>query len=215
MSGVNKMVKSAKKTAEVAKPEKPVDPKDLQSLQANEEIIAKAQSSYLELGKALMAIREGKQFEAAGFEDFKAYCVKKWSYSENYANRLIAAYECHEFLKKELAVTGEVLPKNEYQYRSLARLHQPHWIKAWKQVLSEAAGKPVTGEMVSEVAEGLMMPESHKAVQKHKATKTKKPLEAKKLVEIGKLVSKALKSKSKLSQVELIQLLEKIRELVA
>jgi hypothetical protein len=145
MSHTRKTIKSAENAA-AAKPEKIVDPKILDRLQGNEAVIALAQRTFLDAGLALKVIRDEKLYEAAGHDSFETYCLKKWGYSQNYSNRLIAAFNCNQLLKKELATTGEILPSNEYQYRALAGLKESLWAKAWKEVLKHAAGKPVTGE---------------------------------------------------------------------
>jgi predicted house-cleaning noncanonical NTP pyrophosphatase (MazG superfamily) len=191
--------------------EKTVDPKDLQLLQANEEIISKAQSSFLEIGKALKAIRDQEQFKAAGFENFEAYCTTKWSYSKSYASRLIGAHSCHELLRKNLA-PGEVLPCNEYQLRSLAVLPEDKWVTTWQQVVKQAAGKSVTGEMVEAAVKANDNPQGEST---DTASETHKPASASKLVEIRKLVEEVLKEKSTATQDKLIQVLEKIQDLVA
>ncbi len=215
MSRSQKTVKSAKQTA-AANPGKVVSRKKLQQLQEHEAIISKAQSGFLESGKALKAIRDQKLFKASGHENFEAYCLKKWGYSQNYSNRLIAAYNCYEVLKKELAASGRILPSNEYQYRALAGLKESQWVKAWKQVLADAAGEPVVGEMVEKVVNKLKgtPPKKGKHYRLGKRSATKPP-EAKKLVKIGTLVSKALKNKAKVSKAKLLELLTKIQKLAA
>jgi len=216
MSRPKKTVNSVENTAAV-KPEKVADPKILEKLQGNEQIIALAQRTFLDAGLALKAIRDEKLFEAAGHDSFETYCVKKWNYSLNYANRLIAAFYCNQVLKKEFASTGEILPSNEFQYRALMGLKESLWVKTWKEVLKHAAGKPVTGEMVETVVNKLdgINSETKKTKSKKTAAKTKNPPEAKKLAKIGKLVEEALDEKSKFSNDELIKLLEKIQKLVA
>jgi len=210
-----KKIGPAGKTVVPGIPEKIVDPKDLQLLQANEEIISNGQDGFRETGKALKAIRDQKQFKAAGFDDFESYCVKKWGYSLNYANRLVAAHDCYERLKKGLAETGEDLPKNEYQLRILAGVNEAEWVKTWKQVLAHAAGKPVIGEMVETVVNKSANKKSKtKAGKKTKTAKTA-PAEAKKLAKIGKLVAKALDPKSKPTLDGLTEILEEIQKLVA
>jgi len=215
MSRAKNTVKSAGKTA-AAKPEKAVSGKKLQQLQENEAIISKAQSSFLDSGKALKAIRDQKLFKASGHENFETYCKQKWGYSQNYSNRLIAAYNCYEVLKKALAPSGRVLPGNEYQYRALAGLKESQWVKAWKQVLSEAAGEPVTGEMVEQVVRKLGGAPRKKGKQYRLGKpSTAKPPEAKKLVKIGKLVKSALKNKTVQTAAKLLKLLKQIQKLAA
>jgi hypothetical protein len=67
--------------ATAVNPEKVADQKDLQLLQKNEAVISKAQSSFLEIGKALKTIRDQKLFAGTEYTDFEAYCLKKWAYS--------------------------------------------------------------------------------------------------------------------------------------
>jgi len=211
----SKSIKSTGKTV-AANSGKVGKSNDQQRLQENEAIISKAQNSFLDSGKALKAIREEKLFEADGHEDFQAYCLKRWSYSRNYANRLITAYNCHETLKKKFADTGEALPSNEYQYRALASLNKAQWVKAWKQALANAAGKPVTGEMVESVVRKLEGADSESGKQRRvEAKSTRNPPEAKKLVKIGELVDKALENKAKLTKEKLLRLLVKIQQLAA
>jgi propanediol dehydratase large subunit len=211
--------KTNEKTA-AENPEKPVNPKNMQLLQENEAVISKAQSSFLEIGKALKAIRDQKLFAGTEYVDFEAYCIKKWCYSQSYANRLIAAHDCYELLKKELSSSGEVLPINEYQLRALSGLTDNKWVKTWKQVLANAAGKPVTGEMVEAVVNN-MLSKSVAAKPKTAAKQTETPAKTvnaeslKKLAEIGKLVEKALKNPSTLTVGKLTNILKKIQTLVA
>jgi vancomycin resistance protein YoaR len=217
MSRTKKTAKTTETAVAAAKPEKVVDPKDLQLLQVNEDIISKAQSGFLDVGKALKAIHDQEQFRAVGFDDFEAYCLKKWGYSQNYSNRLIAAYSCHELLKKELASPGEQLPTNEYQLRSLVVLPENEWVKTWKQVLANAADKPITGEMVKAAVEAVKNPTAEKPAETEAKTaeKANKQASASKLVRIGKMVQKVLDEKSKYSMDQLIKLLENIQKLVA
>jgi len=202
------------------KPDKAADPKDSQLLQENEAIISKAQSSFLEIGMALKAIRDQNLFAGTEYVDFEAYCNKKWSYSLSYAKRLIAAHDCYELLKEKLSSSGEVLPCNEYQLRALAGLPDTKWIKTWKQVLKHAAGKPVTGEMVEAVVNEKPA-KSEAAKPKTAARQTETPAKTvnaeslKKLAEIGKLVKRALENISKLSNDKIAELLKKIQTLVA
>jgi len=216
VSRTKKAIKTAETTVVAATPEKVVDPKDLQLLQVNEEIILKAESSFLDIGKALKAIRDQEQFKAAKFEGFEDYCVQKWAYSRNYADRLIAAYSCHELLKKEPTLTGGKLPTNEYQLRYLASLPETKWVETWKQILTNADGKPVTGEMVKTAVNAIQNPTAAKPAETEGETaeKAKKQAAAKKLTRIGKLVQKVLDDKSKYSTDKLIELLEKIRKVV-
>jgi hypothetical protein len=215
-----KKIKPAEQTAEAVNPEKVADPKDLQLLQENEAVISKAQSSFLEIGKALKTIRDQKLFAGTEYADFEAYCLKKWAYSLSYANRLIAASDCYELLKEKLSPKGKALPSNEYQLRALTGLPETKWVKTWKKVLKHADGKSITGEMVEAVVKP-MLAKSEAVKPKTDAKQTEATPEAvnpgtsKKLVEIGKLVKNALDNISKLSFDKLTEVLKTIQTLVA
>lgn len=211
MKKSKKAIKQAVKTVKAKKSGKAMKVMLSQLLQANEVTIARAASSYLEIGKALKSIRDQEQYKATRFKNFEAYCEKKWNYSKSYASRLIGAYDAHELLKAKLPARM-VLPNNEYQLRALAALPEGKWVTTWKRVVKQAKGKPVTGETVDSVVRAILHP---KGASGKTAGKTNKPEAASRLDKIGKLVKKGLSQKGKPSANKLLQLLKKIQELVA
>jgi hypothetical protein len=210
-----KKIRAGKQPKIETNAKKAVNRKKLQLLRENEAVISKAQSSFLEIGLALRAIRVQRLFTSSGYDDFEAYCLRKWHYSLSYAYRLIGAYNCHELLKRELSETGEPLPSNEYQLRVLSGLDASECVSTWKRALTQAAGKPVTGEIVEEVASKL----SGKAGRQYRRSKikTSKTITAasKKLDKIGDIVDGALKKYSKVLSAELIKLLKSIQKLAS
>lgn len=211
MSESKKTNKKAVTTVKAKKPGKAMKLMVSQLLQKNEKTIARAASSFLELGKALKEIRDRKQYEAARHKNFEAYCERKWNYSKSYASRLIGAYDVHELLKAKLPA-GTVLPNNEYQLRALAALPESKWCRTWQQIRKQAKGKPVTGELVDAAVKAIL---HSKGAGGRSADKAKKPAAASQLDKIGKLVKKELSQTGKRSATKLIELLKKIQELVA
>jgi len=211
MSRAKKTSKKTAKTAKTSKQEKALKRAVSQLLRANEEIIARNEGCFIESGKALKAIRDGEEYEAAGCKNFETYCVKKWGYSKSYASRLIGAYEALVMLTSKLS-SKSTLPTNESQVRPLTELSGAKIVKAWQQALKKSKGKKVSGETVREVVNAML----HRKSAKGKgASKTRKPVEAKKLNEIGKLVKKALTKKVKDSATELVKLLRRIQRLAS
>jgi hypothetical protein len=211
MKRVKNAVKQAGKSVKAKKSGKAVKAMLSQLLQTNEVTIARAASSFLEIGKALKAIRDQEQYKAARFKNFEAYCEKKWNYSKSYASRLIGAYDAHELLKAKLPART-VLPNNEYQLRALAALPESKWGTTWKRIVKQAKGKPVTGETVESVVRAILHP---KGAGGKSSGKANKPAAASKLDKIGKLVKKGLSHKGKHSATKLLELLRKIQRLVA
>jgi len=59
------------------------------SLAQNEEIITRGQRTFIEVGNALMEIREQRQYKDAGYTDFDTYCRERWGWSKRHANRIV------------------------------------------------------------------------------------------------------------------------------
>lgn len=104
------------------------------SLAENEQVIAAGLQTFVEVGEALMEIRELRQYREVGFSDFDAYCRERWQMSRTQSDRLISASET----VGHLAPIGAT-PKNEAQVRPLTRLPSPEAKRdAWKQATDKA-----------------------------------------------------------------------------
>ncbi len=58
-----------------------------------EEIIARNLTAFLEVGAALLRIREARLYKADGFASFDSYCRERWGMGRKYADRTIRAAE--------------------------------------------------------------------------------------------------------------------------
>jgi hypothetical protein len=73
-------------------------------------------ASFITVGRALVDIREGKGYRLRGFDTFEDYCAETFHFSVRQGQRLIAAAETAEAVRK---VTGKS-PANESVARVLA-----------------------------------------------------------------------------------------------
>jgi hypothetical protein len=90
---------------------------DAQRLATLEAIIQNGLRTFIEVGNALLEIRDERLYREQGFKTFEDYCQKRWGWGRNYANKQIIAAEVIQNLG-----TNVPKPKNEAQARELARL---------------------------------------------------------------------------------------------
>ena len=95
----------------------PLSSSEAQTLAHYEAIIARGLKTFVEVGQALLAIREQKLYREA-YGTFEDYLRQRWDLSRSYAHRLIDAAEVTE----RLLPVGNLLPVNEAQARPLASL---------------------------------------------------------------------------------------------
>lgn len=111
------------------------------TLQAFEGVIEKGLASFVEVGNALMRIRDSRLYRGT-HETFEAYCVERWQLSKSHVNRLVAASSVVE----SVAPVG-VTPNNERQARPLTKLPPEEQADAWQEAV-ETAPKDGDGEPV-------------------------------------------------------------------
>ena len=86
-------------------------------LQQLENIIERGLAPFVEVGKALQQIREGRLYREAGYTRFEDYCRERWGWSRIHAHRQIEAAKVAGILLP----TGNT-PASERQARELARV---------------------------------------------------------------------------------------------
>lgn len=117
-------------------------------LAACEYIISQGLGVFVEVGSALLAIRDGRLYrtEHATFED---YCRERWAMSRQHANRLIAASEAMTTLEP----MGSI-PDSERVARPLAQLEPELQRAAWEKAVDAAPnGKPTAKGVEAAVRE--------------------------------------------------------------
>jgi hypothetical protein len=56
-----------------------------------EAVIEKGLDAFIEVGMALVAIKAGKKYRAAGYATFEDYCLRRWGMSREHGRRLVVA----------------------------------------------------------------------------------------------------------------------------
>lgn len=137
---------------------------ETEELQANEAIIARGFETFVEVGAALLTIREKRLYrETHGtFED---YCRERWGMSRNHADRLVdAAKVVNNLVNKIPPIGGNspqskesthfTLPTGESQVRPLVGLAPQQQREAWgKAVADSPTGQPTAKVVEAAVRE--------------------------------------------------------------
>ena len=116
-----------------------------------EEMIAKGELSFVDVGLALEKIRK-ERLHRDYHKTFEAYCRGRWRFSSKRAYQVIGAAERATVLS---TIVDTVAPVNEAQVRSLVGRPIDEAIEIWKLANSMAAGAPVTGRLVKQAIKQL------------------------------------------------------------
>ena len=118
-------------------------------LQQAEDVIRKGKDAFIEVGNALMRIRDGRGYTFRGFKTFEAYCEKEWGFSDRHARRLMSGAEASETVKQ---ITGET-PSNEAVAREFAKIsNNPKTVERVAAKLKASGGvAKATAEKVATV----------------------------------------------------------------
>lgn len=127
-----------------------------------EAVITQGIRSFYETGKALQEIRDQRLYKETGHSSFEEYCLNKWKFTKDYANKLVASYSVIKELEASQGENNEkpntivsTLPTHETQVRPLTKIKDPEErLKAWNEVVEKAkeAEKPITAKDVEAVA---------------------------------------------------------------
>lgn len=117
------------------------------SLSQCEEVIDRGLATFVEVGLALMEIRDSRLYLET-HSTFEVYCKERWQFSDRHARRLIEASEVIGALE-----SGPIGPPNEAQARELAPLKdEPEKMaEAWEEAVKESNGKPTAVHVANAV----------------------------------------------------------------
>lgn len=119
----------------------------------HEAVIERGIGTFVEVGNALLAIREGKLYRS-DYGTFEEYCRERWGMSKSHANRLISAADVME----NLAPLG-VKPVGEREVRPLTSLGPEVQREAWQRAVETAPDGKVTAGHVQRVVEEMTRPD--------------------------------------------------------
>jgi len=115
-------------------------------LERCEVVIKQGLKTFVEVGQALMLIRD-KRLYRAEFGTFEAYCQDKWQLSKTHVNRLVQSSKVVQNI--EMTPIG-VKPQTETQARPLTKLEPELQAEAWQKTV-EQHGENITQKKVEEV----------------------------------------------------------------
>jgi hypothetical protein len=116
---------------------------ETQILAHYEEVIERGIKTFVEVGRALMAIRDRQLYRATS-ATFEAYCRERWDLSRPYAYQLIDA----AVVVENLSGITDIVPVNEAQAQPLTRLPPEEQMEVWVEVVKTAPTSGVTAKHV-------------------------------------------------------------------
>lgn len=116
-----------------------------QELQKHETTIKKGLNTFVEVGQALLEIRENKLYRIE-YKTFEEYCQDKWHFTRMRVSQLINAS-----LTIKNVNPGLQMPKNEKEVRPLTPLEPEIQNAVWQETI-EKHGENITAKKVQEVA---------------------------------------------------------------
>ena len=138
---------------------------DASFLSERERVIEAGRKTFLEVGRALLQIRDyqGGLLYKKRFGTFDAYCKERWDIGHSHAYRLMDAAEIYQSLSPRGDKRHEVpMPATEKQLRPLKR-HPPKLrAKAWQNAIKTAGTAPVAARHVEKEVRTLMKAEGIK-----------------------------------------------------
>lgn len=133
-------------------------------LSKHEDTIRRGLNTFVEVGAALLAIRDGRLYRAE-FGTFEDYCQERWGITPQHGHRLMTAAAT----VGNLEPIGSILPATESQARPLTRLKPEQQREAWARVVETAAPGKITAAHVSSVVDDMFFsvptPESTDSIE--------------------------------------------------
>lgn len=122
---------------------------ELLDLMDHEKVIDQGLGTWFEVGSALLAIRDGKKYKAAGYSTFEDYCQRRWGFTRQHGGRLIRAAE----LALAMEPTGSIPATEREARRVLAPRRRDHPAPFSDPILIEIAGRlPAEGTVLDPFA---------------------------------------------------------------
>jgi hypothetical protein len=107
------------------------------SLADHEAVIERGLDTFVEVGRALSAIRDGHLY-LTGHATFEDYCQDRWGLSRKRAYDMMSAAQG----VSQICDTDLPLPTRESQARELARVPKEQRAEVWRETVERTNGKP-------------------------------------------------------------------------
>lgn len=144
---------------------------ELADLMEHEKVIEQGLASFVEVGNALLAIRDGKKYRAKGFDTFERYCSERWELSRPRAYQFVDAAEAVRAVEMSTNRRQTELPTSEYQVRPLTRLKEPEqvaqaWDRAQELAVEVAEAKSTAPKITAKIVEQAVTEIQPKTIRK-------------------------------------------------
>lgn len=147
-------------------------PEGQTELEQCEAVIRSGLETFVEVGTALLTIRDKRLYKQLGYAAFADYCQERWDMSRSRAYQLMSAAEVVSNLS-----TNVDIPIAETHVRPLTALQPEQQREAWQKAVEDTNGKPtekavraavetVTKPSIAGRGQPLVMVETHKAAAK-------------------------------------------------
>lgn len=123
---------------------------EIEELVDLEATIERSLKTFVEVGTALMRIRDGRLYRE-NYGTFEEYCRERWGFVASRARQLISASEVVANLESVTNVT----PANEAQARALSTLEPDIQPKVWEQSVATAPNGKLTAAHITQTAEAM------------------------------------------------------------
>src|SRR3990167_8593572 len=110
---------------------------EVKQLAKLEDIIQRGLTSFVEVGNALLAIRDGKLYRSS-HKTFDKYCHERWGLARATAYQYLEAAQ----VVNNLSAIADILPSAESQVRPMAQLAAEQQQAAWAEAVKKTNGKP-------------------------------------------------------------------------
>lgn len=152
-------------------PEKPLSAAEGQRLEQLEGVVRRGAQTFVEVGNALVEIKERKLYRNEERRTFEQYCKEVFDFSKSYASRQIKAAAVFENVANWQPFEGEVIdlkPANESQVRPLYDLPAEQQRIVWKMATETAPDGKITASHVNKTARQYLGKERQKRMVRAK-----------------------------------------------
>jgi hypothetical protein len=131
----------------------PLSLNEVQTLEHYEQIIAQGIKTFVQVGHALLTIREHHLYRAR-YSTFEEYCRQRWDLSRPRAYQLMDAAQVID----TVSTIVDIAPANEAQARPLTSLPPAQQVEVWREVVETAPPSGITAKHVQETVKRVKTP---------------------------------------------------------
>ena len=127
----------------------PLTRAESQTLSRHEKVVERGVKTFIEVGRALMAIRDDARKLYREYGKFEDYCKERWGFQASRARQFIAAAKTAESVDMSTV-------SNERQAKELTRVPEDQRQSVLDWATEKADGKPLTAAAIRKAAEEVL-----------------------------------------------------------